>query len=154
MVRLDVLLHETGENKMIAENSGNSRPNEKPASSTQTVSMEPLCMIEVQDGLLVSENKVMMKARCPELFPANIQAYFQDKEKISSQNIDFGIHKVRVITESRWAVYDPKLIGYVKSLGKIEYYLSNVKLPCDEGEYYALFAKYKYGWCVVAPLEG
>ena len=115
---------------------------------------EPLCMIEVQDGLLVSEDKVMMKARCPELFPANVQAYFQDKEKISSQNIDFGIYKVRVITESRWAVYDPKLIWYVKSLGKIEYYLSNVKLPCKEGEYYTLFAKYKYGWCVVAPLEG
>lgn len=115
---------------------------------------EPLCMIEVQDGLLVSEDKVMIKARCPELFPANIQAYFQDKEKISSKKIDFGIHKVRVSTESRRAVYDPKLIWYVKSLGKIEYYLSNVKLPCEEGEYYTLFAKYKYGWVVLAPLEG
>lgn len=71
-----------------------------------------------------------------------------------TKKIDFGIHKVRVSTESRRAVYDPKLIWYVKSLGKIEYYLSNVKLPCEEGEYYTLFAKYKYGWCVVAPLEG
>ena len=100
--------------------------------------MTPVCMIEVQDGLLVSENKVMMKARCPELFPANIQAYFQDKEKISSQNIDFGIYKVRVITESRWAVYDPKLID-VKSLGIS--ITSQTEAVCKEGEYYTL-AKY------------
>lgn len=111
-------------------------------------------MIEVQDGLLVSEDKVMMKARCPELFPANIQAYFQDKEKISSKKIDFGIHKVRVLTESRRAVYDPKLILYVKSLGKIEYYLSNVPLQGDNELLFPLFAKYRFGWVVLAPLEG
>lgn len=110
-------------------------------------------LIEVKDGLLSTEDKVIMKARCPELFPDNIQEYFQDKEKVKENKIEFGLHKVTVWTEDKRAVFDSRFIDYVKSLGKIEYYLSNVMLPCEDGEYYPLFAKYKYGWCIVAPLE-
>lgn len=114
--------------------------------------VSPLELIEIKDGLLSSENKEIMKARCPELFPETIQAFFQDKEKVCSKKMEFGIYKVTVKTENKRAIFDSVLIDYIKSLGKIEYYLSNVPLPCEDGEYYPLFAKYKYGWCIVAPL--
>lgn len=107
---------------------------------------------EIKDGLLSTESKEIMKARCPDLFPENIQAFFQDKERVKCDKIEFGIHRVIVRTEDRRAIFNSTLIDYIKSLGKIEYYLSNVKLPC-EGEYYPLFAKYKYGWVCAAPLE-
>lgn len=110
-------------------------------------------MTEVQDGLLSSPKKEIMKARCPELFPEQIQEYFNDKNKIRLNKIEIGIERVIVKDEDKKAVFDADFFTYLKTLGKIEYYLSNVRLPCDEGDYYPLLAKYKYGWVIISPLE-
>lgn len=116
--------------------------------------MIDLDLIEVKDGLLVSSpDKILMKARCPELFPENLQAYFNDKNKINCNKIDFGLEKVTVRDEDKRAVFNTDYFDYLKTLGKIEYYLSNVKLPYEDGDYYPLLAKYKYGWVMVSPLE-
>lgn len=109
-------------------------------------------LIELQDGLLADKDKIIMKARDPELFPTEIQAYFVDKEKVQSKKIEFGVSKVVVKTADKRACFDPDLVDYVKELGRVNYFLSNVPLPGEDIGYYPLFAKYKHGWVCISPL--
>jgi hypothetical protein len=111
--------------------------------------------VEIKDGLLGAPKKhpVLMKARDPELFPENIQAYFQDKNKVQYKKIEFRLNKVIVRFKDKRSVYDAEIFSYLKDLGRIDCYLSNVPIPGDDVGYYPLFAKYKYGWVVISPLE-
>lgn len=113
--------------------------------------MQPL--VEITDGLLGTPDKVIMKARSPDLFPCYVQAYFEDKIKLTRNKIECGIDRVTVRTEDKKAIYDSDLFNYIKSLGKIECYLSNVPLQGDNELLFPLFAKYRFGWVVLAPLE-
>jgi glutathionyl-hydroquinone reductase len=114
----------------------------------------PVELVEIKDGLLVSQpDKTLIKVRCPELFPGKIKKYFDDKNKICKNKIEIGIEKVIIKDADRKAVFNSDFFDYFKSLGKMEYYLSNVKLPCEDGDYYPLLAKYRYGWVMLSPLE-
>lgn len=115
--------------------------------------MSAIELKEVIDGLLVSPDKVMMKAREPGLFPENVRLYFSDKIKVSSKEIEAGLDKIIIRTSDKRAVFDSELFEYVKSHGRIDYFLSNIPLPGETGEFYPLFAKYKHGWVVLSPLE-
>ena len=111
-------------------------------------------MIEVKDGLLASEDNVIMKARYPELFPENVRGYFQDKTKVLYRRIEKGLDKVIVKVNDKRAVFDADLFNYADNVdGRVDYYLSNVPLPGEDGAYYPLFAKYRYGWLCVSPME-
>lgn len=134
-------------------------------------------MIEVKDGLLASEDNVIMKARTPELFPDQVIEYFHEKTKVKctwierthsprlrerikrlifdipTGEIDHGVTTITVKVDGRSAVFDAELFDYVDKLGIVDCYLSNVPLPGEEQEYYPLFIKYKHGWYCLAPME-
>jgi hypothetical protein len=113
----------------------------------------PFNLKELKDGLLVSDPEaVIMKAREPALFPELVRECFSDKTKIQYKKIDFGLERVTVKSMGHKAVFNSEYVNYLKDLGRIEYYLSNIPLP-GEIPTYPLFAKYKYGWVVVSPLE-
>jgi hypothetical protein len=109
-------------------------------------------LVEVKDGLLMSPDEVIMKAREPELFPDLIQNYFKDKDKVQYKKIEFGLDRVTVRFKDKNSVYDAAIFDYLKTLGRIDCYLSNVPLPGEEAPYYPLFARYRHGWVVVSPL--
>jgi len=110
-------------------------------------------MIEVEDGLLSTPNKVLMKARCPELFPDYVKEYINNAEKVQNRAIEIGLEKVKVRAGDKLAVFDKKYFEYIKGLGLTKCYLSSVPLPGNNPELYPLVVKYKHGWCVLAPLE-
>jgi len=112
-----------------------------------------LNLVEIKDGLLSTPDNVVMKTRDPELFPVSIKAYFSDKSKLRKKEIDIGLSKIIVHSKDKRAVYDADIIDYIRDLGRVKYYLSNVPLPDDELVLYLLFAKYKHGWLCFAPLE-
>ena len=109
-------------------------------------------MIEVKDGLLASEDNVIMKARGPELFPENIKAYFRNKTRVPEKMVLSGPGNVTVINGNRVGIFDRDIFDYVSRLEIKEYYMSNVKLPWEKDVLYPLFAKYKHGWLVIAPV--
>ncbi len=114
--------------------------------------MKKIEMKEIKDGLLISNDKVVMKARDPELFPEYIVPYFQSKERVQYKKIEFGLEKVTVKQGDRQAIFDIEKIKYMKELGRVDCFLSNVALPGGI-ETYPLFVKYRFGWLVFAPLE-
>jgi len=110
-------------------------------------------MVEVVDGLLASEDNVIMKARGPELFPENVRGYFQDKTKVLYRRIEKGLDTVTVKVNDKRAVFNVDLFNYADNIaGRVDYYLSNIPLPGEDGEYYPLFAKYRHGWVVISPM--
>lgn len=113
--------------------------------------MIPLTLTEIKDGLLGTSDKVLMKARDPRLFPENIQAYFADKTKALPSKVYLGEDWVTVATKGKTSFFDTDMFEYIRTLGRVDCYLSNVPLP--NNEVYPLFVKYRYGWVVLAPLE-
>lgn len=134
-------------------------------------------MIEVKDGLLADAGNVIMKARSPELFPAQVIGYFNDKTKVKYSGIErtssprirerikrlvfdcpqgevnHGATTVTVIVDGRRSVFDAALFDYVDKLGIVDCYLSNVQLPGEDREYYPFFIRYTHGWVCLAPME-
>lgn len=113
----------------------------------------PFELVEVTDGLLSSPDKVIMKARCPELFPENVQEYLKNRSKMDSMIVEDKLKKVTIISEGRYSVFNTDYFDYIRRLESIEWFLSNVALPGEDDRYYPLIAKYKGGWVVLAPLE-
>lgn len=133
-------------------------------------------MIEVVDGLLASEDNVIMKARDPGLFPDGVRVYFEDKTKIKYTGIERttirkirdiitiavmdvpqgeiikGVTTVTVRDYSRRAVFDADLFNYADKLGIVDCYLSNIPLTGEESAYYPIFIKYRHGWLCIAPM--
>lgn len=134
-------------------------------------------LIELKDGLLADADNVIMKAREPELFPDQVLEYFHEKTKVvctgikrtrsprirerikslifevPQGEINHGVTTVTVIVDGRRAVFDAELFDYVRMLGIVDCYLSNVPLPGEEHEYYPLFIKYVHGWVCMSPME-
>jgi len=124
-----------------------------PSSTFGLEALETYELVEIKDGLLATPKKELMKARAPELFPEIIQEYICNAEKIESNQMYIGIENITIRTETRTSVFKMEFYEYLRGLGVREYYLSNIPLPGENNRLYPLIAKYKYGVCVVAPVE-
>jgi len=132
----------------------NLTPKVQATSSTSTVRSNYLFeMVEIRDGLLSTPDKALMKARNVRLLPESIQAFYNDKEQVYLNNIYTGARKVSVKSETKLVEFDREFFEYLKDLGWVRYYLSNVPLPGEGAPLYPLVVTYKYGICVLAPLE-
>jgi hypothetical protein len=115
--------------------------------------LETYELIEIKDGLLATPKRELMKARSLELFPETIQEYIRDAEKVEPTDIDICLDNVKLRTEGKTATFKKEFFEYLQGIGVKEYYLSNIPLPGENSELYPLIARYKYGLCVVAPVE-
>ncbi len=124
-----------------------------PSSTFGSETLKTYELVEIKDGLLATPDKELMKARTPELFPDAIKEYLVDTERVQLTKIDIGLERVTVHTDNKTSVFKKEFFEYMQGLGVKEYYLSNIPLPGEGTELYPMIAKYKYGFCVIAPLE-
>lgn len=115
--------------------------------------LETYELIEIKDGLLATPRRELMKARSLELFPEAIQEYIRDSEKVKPTQIDVKLDSVTLRSGERVATFKKEFFEYLQGIGAKEYYLSNIQLPGETSAMYPLIAKYKYGLCVIAPME-
>jgi hypothetical protein len=108
-------------------------------------------MIEVEDGLLVSDCSAVVKARSLDLFPVQVRSYFAKRNEVIK--MEKGIERVSIITENNHSEFDKDLIEYVTQHEILEYTLADVELPGEGLPCYILFAEYEYGIIAVFPME-
>ena len=109
-------------------------------------------MIEVEDGLLVSDCKAVVKARTKDYFPASVSVYFNGRRN-EVIKMEKGLERVSIITNDNHSEFDKDLINYVTQHEILEYTLADVELPGESIPCYILFAKYEFGIIAVFPME-